>query len=209
MNFLVFKLDLEKAEKPEIKSPTSTGSLKKQQSSRKTSTDALLTMPKPLNVWVTINWKILQEVGISDHLTCLLRKLYAGQDPTVRTEHGPTDWFQIRKAVRHGCILSPCLFNLYAKYIMRAEVKIAWRNINNLRYANDTTLLTESEELMRVLMNVKVESENVGLKLNIQERKIMVSDPITSWQKLGVGDELRISLKTWTDDKKSPWRHWI
>ena len=118
MNFKMFKLDLEKAEEPEIKLPTSTGSLKKQESSRKTSISALLTMPKPLTVWITINWKI-QEMGIPDHLTCLLRNLYAGQETTVRTGHGTTDWFQIGKGVRQGCILSPCLFNFYAEYIMR------------------------------------------------------------------------------------------
>ena len=115
MNFLKFKLDLEKAEEPEIKLPTSVGSLKKQENSRKTPTSVLLTMPKPLTVWIPTNWKILQEMGILDHLTCLLRNLYAGQETTIRT----TDWFQIRKGVRQGCILSPCLFNLYAEYIMR------------------------------------------------------------------------------------------
>ena len=152
MNFPLFKLDLEKAEEPEIKLPTSTGSLKKQESSRKTSISALLTMPKPLTVWITTNWKILTEMGIPDHLICLLRNLYAGQEATVRTGHGTTDWFQIGKGVR---LLSPCLFNLYAEYIMRntglekaqAGIKVAGRNINNLRYADDTTLMAESEEL--------------------------------------------------------------
>ena len=115
----MFKLVLEKAEKPEIKLPTSAGSWKKQESSRKTSISALLTMPKPLTVWITINWKILKEMGISDHLTCLLRNTYAGQEATVKTGHGTTDWFQIRKGVRQGCILSLCLFNLYTEYIMR------------------------------------------------------------------------------------------
>ena len=115
----MFKLVLEKAEEPEIKLPTFAGSLNKQESSRKTSISALLTMPKPLTVWITINWKILQEMGIPDHLTCLLRNLYAGQKATVRTGHGTTDWFQIGKGVRQGCILSPCLFNFYAEYIMR------------------------------------------------------------------------------------------
>ena len=145
----MFKLLLEKAEEPEIKLPTSTGSLEKQESSRKTSISDLLTKPKPLTVWITINWKILQEMGISDHLTCLLRKLYAGQEATVRTGHGTTDWFQIGKGVRQGCILSPCLFDLYAEYIMRnaeldkaqAGIKIAGRNINNLGYVEDTTLM--------------------------------------------------------------------
>ena len=115
----MFKLVLEKAEEPEIKLGTSAGSWKKQERSRKTSISALLTMPKLLTVWITINWKILQEMGIPDHLTCLLRNLYAGQEATVRTGHGTTDWFQIGKGVRQGCILSPCLFNLCAQYIMR------------------------------------------------------------------------------------------
>ena len=136
-------------------------------------------------------WKILKEMGIPDHLTCLLRNLYAGQEATVRTGHGTTDWFQIGKGVLQGCILSPCLFNLYAEYIMRnagleetqAGIKIAGRNINNLRYADDTTLMAESEEeLKSLLMKVKVESEKVGLKLNIQKTKIMASGPITSWE---------------------------
>ena len=125
MNFQMFKLDLEKAEESEIKLPTSAGSWKKQESSRKTSISALLTMPKPLTVWITKKlWKILKEMGIPDHLTCLLRNLYAAQEATVRTGHGTTDWFQIGKGVCQGCILSPCLFNLYAEYIMRnAELK--------------------------------------------------------------------------------------
>ena len=136
-------------------------------------------------------WKILKEMGIPDHLTCLLRNLYAGQEATVRTGHGTTDWFQIGKRVRQGCILSPCLFNLYAEYIMQnarleeaqAGIKIARRNINNLRYADDTTLMAESEEeLKSLLMKVKEESEKVGLKLNIQKTKIMASGPITSWE---------------------------
>ena len=130
-------------------------------------------------------------MGIPDHLTCLLRNLYAGQEATVRTGHGTTDRFQIGKGVRQGCILSPCLFNLYAEYIMRnaeleeaqAGIKISGRNSNNLRYADDTTLMAESEEeLKSLLMKVKWESEKVGLKLNIQKTKIMASGPITSWQ---------------------------
>ena len=128
-------------------------------------------------------------MGILDHLTCLLRNLYAGQEATVRTGHGTTDWLQIGKGVRQVCILSPCLFNLYAEYIIRnaeleeaqARIKIARRNINNLRYANDTTLMTESEELKSLLMKVKEESEKVGLKLNIQKTKIMASSPMNSW----------------------------
>ena len=114
----MFKLDLEKAEEPEIKLPTSVGSLEKQENSRKTSISALLTMPKPLTVRIIANWKILKEMGIPDHLTCLLRNLCAGQEATVRTGHGTTDWFQIGKGVRQGCILSPCLFHLYAEYVM-------------------------------------------------------------------------------------------
>ena len=130
------------------------------------------------------------ERGIPDHLTCLLRNLYAGQEATVRTGHGTTDWFQIGKGVCQGCILSPCLFNFYAEYIMRnggleeaqARVKIARRNINNLRYADDTTLMAESEEeLKSLLMNVKKESEKVGLKLNIQKTKIMAPCPVLSF----------------------------
>ena len=190
MNFQMFKLDLEKAEEPEINLPTFIGSSKKQESSRKTSTSALLTMPKPLTVWITRNWKILKEMGIPDHLTCFLRNLYAGQEATVRTGHGTTDWFRIGKGVRQGCILSPCLFNFYAEYIMRnagleeaqAGIKIAERNISNLRYADDSTLMAESEELKSLLMKVKEESEKVGLKLNIQKTKIMASGPVTSWQ---------------------------
>ena len=119
MNFQTFKLVLEKAEEPEIKLTTSFGSLKKQESSRKTSTSALLTMPKPLTVDHNKLWKILQEIGIPDHLTCLLKNLYAGQEVTVRTGHGTTDWFQTGRGVRQGCILSPCLFNLYAEYIIQ------------------------------------------------------------------------------------------
>ena len=114
----MFILDLEKAEEPEIKLPIFVGSLKKQKSSRKTSTSVLLTMPKPLTLWITINWKILSEMGLPDHLTCLLRNLYAGQEATIRNGHGTTDWFKIGKGVRQGYILSPCLFNLYADYIM-------------------------------------------------------------------------------------------
>ena len=136
-------------------------------------------------------WKILQEVEIPDHLTFLLRNLYAGQEATVRIGHGTTDRFQIGKGVRQGCILSPCLFNLYAEYIMRnarqdkaqAGIKIAGRNINNFRYAGDTTFMAESEEeLKSLLMKVKEESEKVGLKVSIQKTKIMASGPITSWQ---------------------------
>ena len=115
----MFQLVLEKAEEPEIKLPTSAGSLKKQESFRKTAISALLTVPKPLTVWIKTNWKILKEMGISDHLTCLLRNLYAGQEATCRTGHGTMDWLQIGKGVHQGRILSPCLFNLYAEYIMQ------------------------------------------------------------------------------------------
>ena len=118
----MFKLVLEKTEEPEIKLPTYAGSSKKQETSRKTSISALLTMLKTLTVWITINWKILKEMGIPDHLTCLLRNLYAGQEARVRSGHGTRDWFQIGKGVRQGCILSPCLFNLYAEYIMKNAV---------------------------------------------------------------------------------------
>ena len=187
----MFKLVLEKAEEPVIKFPTFVRSSKKQESSRKTSTSALLTMPKPLTVWITTNWKILKEMGIPDHLTCLLRNLYAGQKATVRTGHGTTDWFQIGNRVREGCILSPCLFNLYAKYIIQnaglddaqAGIKTAGRNINNLRYAYDINVMAESkEELKSLLMKVREESEKAGLKLNIQKTKIMASGSITSRQ---------------------------
>ena len=139
-------------------------------------------------------WKILKEVETPDHLTCLLRNLYAGQEATLRTGRGTTDWFQIRKGVRQGCIVSPCLFNIYAKYIMRnagldeaqARIKIAGRSINNLRYADDTTLMAESEEeLKSLLMKVKEESGKVGLKLNIQKTEIMASGPSTSWEIAG------------------------
>ena len=155
-------------------------------------------------------WKILKEIGTPDHLTSLLRSLYAGQEATVRTGHGATDWFQIGKGVCQGCILSPCLFNLYAEYIMRnagldeaqAGIKIAERNTNNLRYADDTTIMAESEEeLKSLLMTVKEESEKVGLKLNIQKTKIMASGPITSWQIDGetVADFIFLGSKI-TDD---------
>ena len=142
-------------------------------------------------------WKILKEIAIPEHLTCLLRNLYAGQEATVRTGHETTDWFQIGKGGRQGCTLSPCLFNFYAEYIMRnagldkarARIKIARKNINNLRYADDTTLTAESEEQKSLLMKVKEESEKVGLKLNIQKLKIMASSPITSWQIGGETEE--------------------
>ena len=170
-------------------------------------------MPKPLTVWITKKlWKILQEIGIPDHVTCLLRNLYAGQEATVRTGHRTADWFQRGKGVRQGCILSLCLFNLYAKYIKRnagldeaqAKIKIAGRNLNNLRYADDTTLMVENEEIKSLLMKVKEESENVGFKLSSQKTKIMASSPITSWQIDGdtmetVADFIFLSSKITTD----------
>ena len=149
-------------------------------------------MLKPLTVWITTNsGKLLKEMGIPDHFTSLLRNLYAGQEATVRTGHGTTDWFQIGKGVCQGCILSLYIFNLYAEYILRnagldkaqAGIKIARRNINNLRHADDITLMSESEEELKSLMRkVKEDSETVGLKLNIQKTKIMASGPITSWK---------------------------
>ena len=153
-------------------------------------------------------------MGIPDHLICLLRNLYAGQKATVRTGHGTTDWFQIEKGVRQDCILSPCLFNFYADYIMRnagleeaqAGIKVAGRNFSNLRYADDTTLMAECEdELKSLLMKVKEESEKVGLKLNIQKTKIMASGPITAWQIDGetmetVGDLILGGSKITADD---------
>jgi len=166
VNFQMFKLVLEKAEEQEIKLTTPIGSSKKPEGSRKTSISAFLTMPKPLTVWVTINCGKFWEMGLPDHLTCHLRNLFAGQEATVRTGHRITDWFQIGKGVCQGCILSPCLFNLYEEYIIRkagleeaqAGIKTAGRNINNLRYADDTILMIESEEELRsLLMKVKEE----------------------------------------------------
>ena len=171
--------------------PTSTRSSKKQEF-QKNIYICFIDYAKAFNC-VDHNklWKILQEMGIPDHLICLLRNLYGGHEATVRTGHGTTDWFQIGKGVYQGCILSPCIFNFHAEYIMRnagleetqAGIKIAGRNINNLRYADDTTLMAESEEeLKSLLMKVKEEREKVGLKLNIQKTKIMASSPITSWE---------------------------
>ena len=186
---------LEKAEEPEIKLPTSVGLSKKQR------------VPEshlPLLYWLCQSlwlcgfnklWKILEEMGIPDHLTCLLRNLYAGQEATVRTGHATTDWFQIGKGVHQSCILSPCLFSLYAEYIMwnarldeaQAGIKISGRNINNLRYADDTTLMAESEEKLKsLLMKVKEESEKVDSKLNAQKTKIMAN----RWGNNGNSDRL-------------------
>ena len=169
MNFQMFKVVLEKAEEPEIKLPISAGSSKKQENSRKKIYFCFIDYAKAFDC-VDHNklWKILKEMGIPDHLTCLLRNLCADLVATVRTGHGTTDWFQVGKGVRQGCILSPCLFNVYAEYIMRnagleetqGGIKIAEENINNLRYANDTTLMAESEkELKSFLVKVKEESE--------------------------------------------------
>ena len=169
--------------------PTSGGSSKKQKSSRKTYLCFIDYAKAFDSVDHNKLWEILKEMGIPDHLTCLLRNLYAGQEETVGTGHGTTDWFQIGKGVGQGCILSPCLFNLYADYIVRntgldearAGIKIARRNIYNLRYADDTTLMAESEEeLKSLLMKVKEEGEKVSLKLSIQKTKIIASSLITS-----------------------------
>ena len=175
----------------------------KQENLRRTS--ASLTMLKPLTVWIATIGKNFKEMEIPDYLTCLPRNLYASQKATVRTGHR-TDWFKIEKGVCSGCILSPCLFNLYAEYIMRnagldeaqAGIKIAGRNINNLKYTDDTTLMAESEEeLKSLLMKVKEESEKTGLKLNIHKIKIMASGPITSWQIDGETMETVKTLFSW------------
>ena len=179
----MFKLDLEKAKEPEIKLP---------REFQKNIYFFFIDNAKAFDC-VDHNkpWTILKETEIPDHLTCLLRNLYAGQEARVRTGQETTDWYQIGKGVMQGCILSPCLFNLYAEYIMQnagldeaqAGIKISRRNSNNLRYADDTTLMAESkEELKSLLMKVKEESEKVGIKLNIQKTKIMACFPITSWQ---------------------------
>ena len=181
MNFQIFKLVLEKAEEPQIKLPTSAGSLKKQEFQKNTYF-YFIDYNKAFD-YMDHNklWKILKEMGIPDHLTCLLRYLYAGQEATVRTGHGTTDWFQIKKGVHQGCILSPCLFNLYIECIMRnvgldkaqAGNKTVARNINNLRYADDATLVAESEEeLKSLLMKVKEESEKVGLNSTFRKLRL-------------------------------------
>ena len=185
----MFRLVFKKVEEPEIQLPTC-WIIKKAKEFQKNIYFCFIDYAK-VSDYVDHNklWKILKEMGIPDHLTCVLRNLYAGKKATVRTGRG-TDWFQTGKGVRQDCILSPCLFNFYAEYIMRnarldeaqAGIKIAERNINNLRYADDTTLMAESGELKSLLMKVKEESEKAGLKLNIQKTKIMASGPITSWQ---------------------------
>ena len=187
----MFKLDIEKAEEPEIKMPTSVGSSKKQESSRKVSISALLTMPKPSTVWITITVENSERDGNTRPPDLPLDKSVCTQEATVRTGHGTTDLFQIGKGAYQVCIMSPCLFNIYAEYIMQnarldetqAGNKIARKYINNLRYADDTTFMAESEgKLKSLLMKVKEESGKVGLKLNIQKTKIMASGPITSWE---------------------------
>ena len=189
-NFQMFNLDLEKAEEPEIKLSTSAGSSKKQESSKKRFPFCFIDYTKAFDCMDHNKlWKNLHEMGIPDHLTCLLRNLDAGQEATVRTGHGTTDWFQIGKGVSQRSV-SPCLFNLHTEYIMqnarldeaKAGIKIARKNINNLRYADDTALMAEREELKSFLMKVKEESEKVGLKLSIQKMKIMASSPINSWR---------------------------
>ena len=187
----MFKLVLEKAEEPEIKLPTSSGSSKKQEFQK----NIYFCFIDYANTFDCMDhnklWEILKEMGISDHLACLLRNLCAGQEATVRTGHGTTDWFQIGKGVHQGSILSPCLFNFRAKYIMRnarldeaqARIKFDKKSINNIRYVDDTTLMAKSkEELKSLLVKVKEDSEEAGLKLNIQKTKVVVSGPITSWQ---------------------------
>ena len=190
MNFQMFKLVLEKAKEPEIKLPTSAGSWKSKRVPEK-HLSLLFDYAKAFDCVDHNKLEILKEMGLPDHLTCLLRNLYTGQEATIRTRHGTTDWFQIGKGVHQSCILSSCLFNLNVEYIMRnagleeaqVGVKIVRRNINNLRYADDTTLMAErEEELKSLLMKVKEESGKVGLKLNIQKTKIMASSPITSWK---------------------------
>ena len=187
----MYKLGLEKAEGPEIKLPTSVGSLKKQECSRKTSISALLTTSKPLTVWIKINLKILQEMRIPDHLSCLLRNLYAGQEATVRNGHR-TDWFQIREEPCQGWIWSPCLFNLYAEHIMRKH-KLGWmKHKLESRFPGEISITSDIEITPPLWQKAKrnwraswwkwKKSEKAGLKFNIQKTKIIASHPITSWQ---------------------------
>ena len=191
----MFKLVLEKAEEPEIKLPTFAGSSKKQESSNKNIYFCFIDYAKAFDC-VDDNklWRILKEMGIPDHLIWPLRNLYAGQEATVRTGHGTTDWFQRGRRLHQGYILSPCLFNLYAEYIMgnagldeaQAGIKVSGRNINNLRYADYTTLIVEREEdLKSLLMKVKEENEKVGLRLNIQKTKIMALVPSFHGKQMG------------------------
>ena len=187
----MFKLGLENAEEPEINCQYLLDHQKGEFQKKKKIYFCFIDYAESLTVWITTNRKILKETGIPDYLTCLLRNLYAGQETTVRTGHGKSNWFQIGKGVCQGCILSLCLFNFYAENIIwnagldeaQAGIKIAGRNINNLRYTNDTTPMAESEEeLKSLLMKVKEESKNVGLKRNIQKMRSMASGPITSWR---------------------------
>ena len=217
MNFQMFKLVLEKAEEPEIKLPSSAGSSKKQESSRKTDMYFCFIGYTKAFDCVDHNklWNILKEMGIPDHLTCLLRNLYAGQEAIVRTGHGTTDWLQIGKGVFQGCILLSSLFNLYAEYIMwnagldetQAGIKIAGRNINNLRYADDTTLMAESKEKLKGLfMKAKEQSEKTSLKLNIQKMEIM-GKQWKQWQTLfsWVSKSLQM-VSAAMKLKDAPWR---
>ena len=195
MNFQMFKLDLEKGRRTRDQIANIRWIIEKARELQKNIYFCFIDYSKDFDcVDHSKLWKILQQMGIPDHLICLLRNVYAGQEATVRTGHGTTDWFQIGKGVRQGCILSPCLFNLYVEYIVRnarldetqAGIKVARRNINNLRYADDTTLIADSEEQLKsLLVKVKEESEKIGLKPNIQKTKIMASGPITSWQIVG------------------------
>ena len=190
MNFQMFKLDLEKARGTRDQITNVCWIIEKAREFQKNIYFCFFDYAKTFDC-VDLNklWKILKEMGIPDHLTCLLRNPCAGQEATVRTGHGTTDWFQIGKGVRQGCILSSCLYYFYAQYIMKnagldeaqTGIKIAWKNINNLRYTDDTTLTAESKELKSLLRKVKKESEKVGLKVNTPKTKIMASSPITSW----------------------------
>ena len=189
----MYKLDLEMAEESENQISNICWIIEKAREfqKKKKSISASLTTLKPLTVWITTNCGKSLEMGIPDHLSCLLRNQYAGQDATVRTRHGTTDWLRIGKGVHQGCIFSLCLFNLYAEYIMqnakldesKIRIKIDGRNMDSLSNTDDTTLMAESkEEQKSLLMQAKEESEKAGLKLYIQEAKIMASSPITSWQ---------------------------
>jgi len=204
----MFKLDLEKPEEPRDQIASIHWIIEKAREFQKNIYFCFIDYAKAFDC-VDHNelWKILQEMWIPDHLTCLLRNLCAGQEATVKTRHGTMDWFQIGKGVRQGCILSPCLFNLYSEYITQnagldeaqTVIKIAGRNINNLRYADDTTLKTESEEeLKSLLMKVKQESEKAGLKLNFLKTKIMTSDLVTSWRIYGKQWKQWQTLFSWT-----------
>ena len=231
VNFQMFKLVLEKAEETEIKLPTSTGSSKKEESSIKTCISALVTVTKSLTVWITKKlWEILKEMGIPDHLTCFLRNLYAGQEATVRTGHGTMDWFQIGKGIHQGYILSPCLFNLYAEYIMwnagleeaQARIKTAGRNINNLRYVDDTTLMAESdEELKGLLKKVKGEWKSwLKIQYSINEDHGIYHlksyhFKANRWGNngnserlyfLGLQNHFRLLLQPWNKKTLAPWK---